>query len=134
MLKFLIPFFAMVVTMALLDFLWIGYIAKQLYQTGIGHLMAPKPNLIAAGAFYLIFCAGLFWFAIIPHASEKGVVGPIIAAAIFGFCAYATYDLSNLATLKAWPTSLSLIDMAWGTLASVIAVAIGKTVFDNLTG
>jgi uncharacterized membrane protein len=132
MTKYLATYLTMILTMAILDFLWIGFIAKQLYQSGIGHLMAETPNLLAASAFYVVFCIGLLWFAILPHIGNPGVMGALLSASIFGFCAYATYDLSNLATLKGWPTSIALIDMAWGTLASVVAVAVGKTVFDKL--
>jgi uncharacterized membrane protein len=132
MMRYLATCFAMALVMIALDVMWIGFIAKQLYQSGIGHLMADKPNLLAAAAFYLVFCGGLLWFAIIPSVLKPGMSSSILSAAIFGFCAYATYDLSNLSTLKAWPLSVALIDMAWGTFASVVAVAIGKTVFDKL--
>ena len=132
MMRYLATYFTMALVMIALDIVWIGFIAKQLYQNGIGHLMADKPNLLAAAAFYLVFCGGLLWFAIIPSVLKPAMSSAIISAAIFGFCAYATYDLSNLSTLKAWPVSLALIDMAWGTLASVVAVAMGKTVFDKL--
>lgn len=134
MMKYFATMITMVLVMVALDVLWIGFIAKQLYQTGIGHLMAEKPNLLAAAAFYLIFCAGLLWFAILPSPLKPGMAAAITSAAVFGFCAYATYDLTNLATLKAWPVSVALIDMLWGTLASVVAVALGKTVFDKLAG
>ena len=123
----------MIVTMAVLDVLWIGFIAKSIYQTGIGHLMADKPNLIAAAAFYIVFCAGLLWFAILPNPDKTGFTKAITAAGIFGFCAYATYDLTNYATLKAWPITVTLADMAWGTFASIVAVTLGKTVFNKFT-
>jgi uncharacterized membrane protein len=129
--RYLATYFTMALVMIALDIVWIGFIAKQLYQSGIGHLMADKPNLLAAAAFYLVFCGGLLWFAIIPSVLKPGPSSVIVSAAIFGFCAYATYDLSNLSTLKAWPLSVALIDMAWGTLASVVATAIGKTMFES---
>jgi uncharacterized membrane protein len=128
MLKYSLAYVGMIMVMAALDFLWIGYLAKHLYQSGIGHLMADKPNLVAAAVFYLVFCAGLLWFAIIPNLLKPGLTSALVSAAVFGFCAYATYDLSNLATLKAWPLSLTLIDIAWGTFVSVIAVTIGITI------
>jgi uncharacterized membrane protein len=133
MLKYLISYIAMIIVMAALDFLWIGYLAKHLYQSGIGHLMADKPNLVAAAVFYLVFCAGLLWFAIIPNLLKPGFTAALVSAAVFGFCAYATYDLSNLATLKAWPLSLTLIDIAWGTFASVITVTIALNISKALS-
>jgi uncharacterized membrane protein len=132
--RYLATYITMIFIMAALDVLWIGFIAKQTYQSGIGHLMADKPNLLAAALFYLIFCAGLLWFAIVPSIVKPGMATAITTAAIFGFCAYATYDLTNLATLKAWPVTLALIDIAWGTFASVVAVTLGKLVFDRFAG
>jgi uncharacterized membrane protein len=129
--RYLATLISMVLVMVGLDVLWIGFIAKSLYQSGIGHLMAEKPDLLAALSFYLIFCSGLLWFAVLASPAKRGMGKAITNAAIFGFCAYATYDLTNLATLKAWPVSIALIDMLWGTLASVIAVTIGKKVFDK---
>ena len=131
MLRYIATYLTMIFIMAALDFVWIGFIAKQIYQTGIGHLMADKPNFLAAALFYLVFCAGLLWFAIIPSIAKPGMATAITSAAIFGFCAYATYDLSNLSTLKAWPVSVTVIDMAWGTFSSVVAVTLGKLVFDK---
>jgi uncharacterized membrane protein len=130
--KYLTSYIAMVFVMAALDFIWIGFIAKQIYQTGIGHLMADKPNLLGAALFYLVFCAGLLWFTIVPNIDKPSMKTAIKSAAIFGFCAYATYDLSNLATLKEWPVSVTIIDMVWGTFASVVAVTLGKTIFDHV--
>ena len=132
MIKYVASYFTLIAVMALLDFLWIGFIAKHLYQTGIGHLMAEKPNLMAAGLFYLIFCGGLMWFAVLPQALDSGVTRSLVSAGIFGLCAYATYDLTNLATLKDWPWSVTLVDMAWGTFASVAAVAAGSWVLNKL--
>jgi uncharacterized membrane protein len=133
MFKYFAAYLTMIVAMAALDFLWIGFIAKQFYQTGIGHLMAEKPNLMAAATFYLVFCAGLLWFCIVPLQQKPSLIPAITSAAVFGLCAYATYDLSNLATLKSWPVSVALVDIAWGIFASVIAVALGKTVFDFIS-
>jgi uncharacterized membrane protein len=133
MMKYLASYLAMIIAMAALDFLWIGFLAKQFYLTGIGHLMAEKPNLVAAGTFYLVFCAGLLWFCIVPLDKNQGLITAITSAAVFGLCAYATYDLSNLATLKSWPVTVALVDITWGIIASVIAAALGKIVFDFIS-
>jgi len=130
MTKYLSAYAATMITMLAIDLLWLGVIAKPLYQAGIGHLMAAQPNLAAAVLFYLLFPLGLLLFAVLPSAA--GGWGKTLAtAALFGFFAYATYDLTNLATLKAWPLGLSLIDMAWGSLVSALASAAGKAALDR---
>jgi uncharacterized membrane protein len=106
-----------------LDMLWLGLIAKAMVQQAIGHLMAERPRLLAAWAFYLLYPAGLMIFAVMPYADDPGWVKAVSTGALFGFFAYATYDLSNLATLRNWPVGLTFVDMVWGTLLSATAAA-----------
>lgn len=117
---------ATMLVMIALDVLWLGFIARPLYQNGLGHLMAERPNLWAAGAFYLLYATGLTVFAVMPQVGEPGWHSTAGWAALFGLVAYATYDLSNLATLKSWPIGLSLIDMAWGSALSAISAVAGR--------
>ena len=84
-----------------------------------------------AALFYAVFVFGLIWFAVAPNVHVAGIKGTFIAAAIFGFFVYASYDLTNLALLKDWPLRLSLIDIAWGTLLSGISASAGKFMFDR---
>ena len=114
-----------------IDMLWLGVIAKPLYRQGIGHLMAENPNIIAAGIFYVIFPIGLMFFAVAPNGNLPDWRQVLISAAVFGFFAYATYDLTNLALMRNWPISLSVIDVMWGTFASTVAAAAGKFVLDR---
>ncbi len=109
-----------------LDLLWLGVVAKPLYQQGIGHLMAEKPNVPVALLFYLLFALGLVLFAVEPGGPTVSWGKTMVTAAMFGFFAYATYDLTNLATLKQWPIGLSMLDIAWGTCVSAVAAAGGK--------
>lgn len=131
MFKFLPAYIATMLVMFMLDVVWLSVLAKPMYQQGIGHLMATKPNLMFAALFYLVFVLGLMWFAIAPNRHEMGVKNTFIAAAIFGFFVYASYDLTNLALLKDWPLGLSVIDIAWGTLLSGISASAGKLVFNR---
>ena len=117
--------------MVALDLLWLGVIAKPVYQQGIGHLMAERPTVWVALLFYAVFALGLTVFAVVPHAAEAGWSRVAVTAALFGFFAYATYDLTNLATLKNWPIGLSLLDIAWGSLVSALASAAGKAALDR---
>lgn len=125
-------YLVIVLCMLALDVVWLGFIAFPIYRQGIGHLMADPFNLPAAIAFYLVYAAGLLWFALRPHVRIAGVGRALRTGALFGFFAYATYDLTNLATLKGWPLGLSLLDMAWGTLISGLSAAAGKAVLDRL--
>jgi len=107
---------AFVVFLAI-DALWLGLVAPKFYKAQIGHLMAEKPNFIAAGIFYLIFIVGVVYF--IKPNIEAGEMGKaVLGGAIFGFMAYATYDLTNLATLKDWPITVTIVDLIWGTFLS----------------
>ncbi len=107
---------AFVVFLAI-DALWLGLVAPKFYKSQIGHLMAEKPNFVAAGIFYLLFIVGLVYF--IKPEIDAGELGKaVLAGAIFGFMAYATYDLTNLATLKDWPITVTIVDLIWGTFLS----------------
>lgn len=119
------------VVMVGLDLLWLGVIAKPLYVQGIGHLMADKPNLVAAVLFYALFGLGLVVFAVLPAGPAPAWGRTMAMAALFGFFAYATYDLTNLATLRQWPTGLSLLDITWGACVSAAAAAGGKALMDR---
>ena len=124
--RFGVAFAATATVMVALDLLWLGVIARPLYQQGIGHLMAAQPDLAVAVLFYAVYALGLVFFAVAPQTAETrwGVV--LGSAALFGFVAYATYDLTNLATLTGWPAWLAALDMAWGTAVSVMAAAAGR--------
>ena len=128
--KYLIAYAGTAVAMVALDMLWLGLIAKPLYQQGIGHLMADEINAPVAVLFYLLYAVGLVIFAVSPQTGGYGWGKTLTMAALFGFFAYATYDLTNLATLKDWPLGLTLIDMAWGTFVSAAAASAGKAVVD----
>ncbi len=128
--KYLIAYAGTAVAMVALDMLWLGLIAKPLYQQGIGHLMADKINVPVAVLFYALYAVGLVIFAVSPHTGGYGWGKTATMAALFGFFAYATYDLTNLSTLKGWPLGLSLIDIAWGMFVSTAAACAGKASLD----
>jgi uncharacterized membrane protein len=117
-------YLAIAVTLFVLDMAWLMWIARDWYQQGIGHLMAARPQLVPAALFYLLFPVGLLVFAVLPG-HVVGVARAALLGGLFGFFAYATYDLTNLATLKDWPVGLSMLDVTWGTLAGAAASAVG---------
>ena len=131
MTKYLSAYLATAVVMLAVDLLWLGFIAKPLYQQGLSHLMAERPNLVAAAAFYVVYGLGLMFFAVVPNAADPGWPKTAAAAALFGFVAYATYDLSNLASLRGWPIGLSLIDMACGATLSALSATAGRFAWDR---
>ena len=104
----------------LIDGIWLIFISRNLYQANIGHLMADKAKLIPALIFYLIFLVGLVYFVINPSIESKDITKLLISGALFGLITYATYDLTNLATLKDWPLKITIIDLIWGTSLSTI--------------
>ena len=108
-----------------MDAVWLGLIALGFYQRSIGHLMAPEFNLVAAGLFYVMFPAALVFFAVLPATSASWGKAALLGG-LLGLTAYGTYDLTNLATLRDWPASLSLVDAAWGSLASAVAAVAGR--------
>ena len=133
MLKYLAVYIVVAVTILVIDMVWLRGIATSWYQEGLGHLMAPKPDLLAAGIFYLLYPLGLVIFGVVPN-EDSTLLKAVGMGALFGFFAYATYDLSNLATLRDWPLNVSLMDMGWGTLASGLSVGAGKLCLDALRG
>jgi uncharacterized membrane protein len=113
-------YIAALITIAVLDFLWLGVVAKSWYQSGIGHLMADKPNFIAAAFFYLLYPVGVVFFAALPALEGGQFAKAALFGALFGFFVYGTYDMTNMATLKDWPLGLALADIAWGTFVSAV--------------
>jgi uncharacterized membrane protein len=128
MLKYVAAFVAAVAAMMLLDFLWLGAIAGDLYKHGIGHLLAERPNFVAAALFYLVFVAGVMYFAVLPHRIRGGWHDTLRSGALLGLLVYASYDLTNLALLAAWPVGLSMIDIIWGMLLTVAVAATARKV------
>ncbi len=131
MTRYFAAYAACIVVMLVLDGLWIGVLARQWYQQGIGHLMADGFNGLAAAAFYAVYGIGLVFFVVLPDGASTGWGKTMVSGALFGLCAYAAYDLTNAATLKQWPWGLSLMDMAWGSVASMCACVSGKWVADQ---
>lgn len=115
---FLKLYLTALVIFIVMDMFWLGLIAKNFYQQQLGFLMKAKANLLAALIFYFVFIFGLVVFVIAPGVDKKAVNDVIMYGALFGLVGYATYDFSNLATLKNWPFLVTLVDLLWGTMAS----------------
>ena len=98
----------------LFDALWLGLVAPGFYQSQIGFLLRDTPNWYAAGVFYLLYAAGLTVFVVSPAIREGSIRLGVLRGALFGLVTYATYDLTNLATVEGWPLTVTLVDLAWG--------------------
>ncbi len=113
------------ITFLVLDALWLGLIAKPLYTTEMGGLMADDPNMIAAAVFYVLYIFGVLYFAIMPHMSGGSLTQVAISGALFGLIAYATYDLTGLAVIQNWSTKLAIIDIIWGAVVTCLSAVTG---------
>lgn len=107
-----------------IEMVWLGLIAKNLYEKHIGHLLADKPNLVVSIIYFIIVVAGLIFFAISPALEKNSLTYAIFAGALFGFMTYATYTMTNLATLRDWPMMIAIIDIAWGTVLNGLTAGI----------
>ena len=125
MIKLLSAYGATALTFLVLDAIWLTVVGAKLYRPIIGDILAPKINIGAAVAFYLIYVAGIVALAIAPAMREDSMVRAVTSGAILGFVAYATYDLTNQATLKIWSTSITLADIGWGAFVTAAAATAG---------
>ncbi len=105
------------------DLLWLGVVARGIYQKNLAHLLSPNVNWPAAFVFYFIYIAGIIFFAVRPALADSSLPRAALLGALFGFFTYATYDLTNLATLKDWPVKIVLVDIAWGTLLCMLVAS-----------
>ncbi|MFC1622121.1 DUF2177 family protein [Patescibacteria group bacterium] len=112
-----------------IDAVWLAKIAPDFYKSNIGHLMADKPNLVPAGIFYLLNIFGILIFAVLPALKDNSPKTALVYGALYGFFTYATYDLTNFATLKNWPAKVVYVDIIWGIFltatVSVVSYYVG---------
>jgi uncharacterized membrane protein len=105
------------------DLLWLGVLARDFYRSNLGHLLSPTVNWPAALVFYLLFIAGILYFAVVPALDEGALGRAVRNGLLFGFFTYMTYELTNLATLPSWPIKVVLVDIAWGMALSATVAA-----------
>ena len=99
-----------------IDMLWLGYVARSFYKNRLDHLLSPEVNWPAALVFYFVYIAGILIFAVRPGLAAQSLLVACLYGALFGFFTYATYDLTNLATLRQWPMAVVVVDILWGTV------------------
>lgn len=125
MAKYFISYLTTALVFCLLDFVWLGLVAKDFYANEIGPLLLTQPRMGPAAVFYLLYVVGIISFAVLPALDADRWQKALGCGALLGLIAYATYDLSNLATLKGWSLRLTLVDIAWGVVATASAATAG---------
>lgn len=133
MLKNFAIYASFLVTLIAIDLIWLLGIAKNLYRDQMGDLMANEPKLIAGLAFYLLYSLGVCIFVIVPALSKQSWIYALQYGALFGLFCYMTYDLTNLAVIRGFPTQLALIDIAWGSFVTAVCSGIAYWVGSRLS-
>jgi uncharacterized membrane protein len=106
------------------DIIWLGFVAKKFYRNHLGFILSPDVNWWAAIIFYLLYIAGILLFAVVPAIEKESLGKAFLWGGLYGFFTYATYDLTNMATIKNWPLKIVVVDILWGVfLCSMVASA-----------
>ena len=123
MIKIIYLYFLTIPVFLGIDMVWLGFVARGFYRNNLGHLLRPDVNWAAALIFYLLYIAGILIFATMPAIEKNSLLQAIVLGGLFGFFAYATYDLTNLATLQGWPINIVLVDIIWGVVLTAAVSA-----------
>lgn len=132
MTRYLGAYVATLIVFAAIDAIWLTQVGPSLYRPIIGDILAPQPRMTPAVIFYLLFIAGIVYFAVAPALASGQWQDALVKGAFFGFFAYATYDLTNQATLSVWSTKITLLDMAWGTFLSGVSATGGYLITSTI--
>jgi uncharacterized membrane protein len=108
-----------------IDLVWLTVVARGFYRKQLGFLLSDQPNWWAAISFYMLFVVGLLVFAVVPALETGSLRRVLLLGGFFGLVTYATYDLTNMATIKDWPWMVTLVDMAWGTVLATLVSCLG---------
>ena len=133
MLKYIGIYLSFLISLVAIDLVWLLGIAKTLYRDEMGDLMATEPKLIAGLGFYLLYALGACIFVIAPALNKQSWIQAVQYGALFGFFCYMTYDLTNLAIIRDFPTRLAFIDIAWGSLVTAVGAGIAYWVGERLS-
>ena len=127
MTKIIITYIATLITFIAIDMVWLTWLARATYVAEMGDLIRKQPNMTAAIIFYLLYAAGLMFFAIMPGLKAGSLMQAMVLGAAVGLLAYGTYDLTNLSVLNGFSVRIALIDLAWGTVLSGLTATIVAT-------
>ena len=130
----LLAFVATALTFIALDFIWLTVASPTIYQQEIGPLLLEQPRIVPAVVFYFVYLIGVVVFVVRPAVEKGELRAATLPGALFGVVAYATYDLTNLATLEGFTTKLAVIDMIWGGLVTGVAAGMGYLAASRVRG
>jgi len=127
--SFLGHYLVLLLIFVVIDFAWLAVVAKKFYQKELGSLLRKKAKKLPAVLFYLLYIWGIIYFVLDPGLAAKDISVIIKHAVLLGLIMYATYDLTNLSTLKNWSTKLTLVDLIWGVLLTTVVSTLGYAIF-----
>jgi uncharacterized membrane protein len=130
--KILLSYLAVAVSFVAIDMVWLTLMADRLYRPVLGDILKPQPELGPAAVFYLVYPIGLTALVVLPAQQAGSPLRVLLFGALFGCITYATYDLTNQATLRNWSTLLSIADICWGTVLAAISASIGYVAAQRL--
>jgi len=125
-------YLAVAVTFVAVDMVWLNIMVARLYRPVLGDMLRAEPNLAAAAVFYLLYPVGLIWFAVLPAHHDGSALRAFTSGLLLGCFTYATYDLTNQATLRNWSTGLTIADVCWGSLLAGVSSLVGFLVAQKL--
>lgn len=129
---YLTAYAATAVAFLAVDSVWLSVMAAQLYRPLLGDMLAEDFDIVAAALFYVLYVGGIVFFAVKPALERGRAATAALNGAFFGLCAYGTYDLTNQATLKDWPTVITVADLCWGTILTATAATVGFLVASRI--
>ena len=132
MLKYFAVYFSFLLSLIIIDLIWLLVIARNLYRDEMGSLMASEPKLWAGLAFYLLYALGASIFVIFPAISKQSWIYAAQYGALFGFFCYMTYDLTNLAVIRDFPMRLAFVDIVWGSAVTALSATIAYWVGNRM--
>jgi uncharacterized membrane protein len=131
---YIVAYLATLIIFVAIDFIWLSSMADRLYRPVLGDMLASGFRLAPAIAFYLVYALGLTALAVRPGLIVGSPQTAVVYGAVLGFTAYATYDLTNQATLRNWSTMLTVADLLWGTVLSGVSAGCGQWIAERLLG
>lgn len=126
--QYLFAYLSTLLVFFALDMLWLGLVAKDFYRSRLSFVLSEQVNWTAAIVFYLIYIAGIVFFAVAPALKQQSLQLALIHGAVLGLLCYATYDLTNMATIAKWPLTIVVVDILWGTVLTASCAAGGYTI------
>lgn len=131
MFKWIVVFLVTFIIFMVIDVMWLGLFAKKFYRKHLGFIMSDKFNMPVAVLFYVVFIIGLLFFVVGPAIKTQSFAYALLAGILFGLITYGTYDLTNMATLKDWPKTITIIDLIWGSSLCGIVSLVSYLLFKS---